>query len=71
MAGDDLDVFRQIFFEGSYFDLFTRCLASDNGALLGCCINISMRVVELGWEEYKVHIGSQFGQWLLLQRYTG
>ena len=60
VAGDDLDVFGQVFFEGSYLDLFTRSLASDNGALLRRCIKVSARTADLHHEAYKVHIRSQF-----------
>lgn len=71
MAGDDLDVLGQVFFEGSYLDLFTRSLASDNGALLSRCMNLSVKTAELHHEAYKVHIRSRFDRWPLLQRYTG
>lgn len=60
MARDNLDVFGQVFFEGSYLDLFTRSLASNNGALLSRCIKVSARIVELHHQTHKVHIGSRF-----------
>ena len=41
MAGNDLDVFGQVFFKGGYLDLLTRRLTSDNGALLSRCISVS------------------------------
>ena len=71
MAGDDLDVFRQVSFEGSYLDFFTRSLAADNGALLSRCVNVSVRIAGSHHEAYKVHIGSRFDRWPLLQRCTG
>lgn len=71
MARDDLDVFRQVCFEGSYLNLFTGSLASDNGALLSRCINVSMKIAELHDEAYRVHIRSRFDRWPLLQRCTG
>ena len=70
MAGNDLDVFGQVCFKGSYLDLFTRCLTSDNGALLSRCISVSVRMAELHHEAYKVHIHSRFDGWPLLQHYT-
>ena len=56
MAGDDLDVFRQVCFKSSYLDLLTRSLASDNGALFRRCFNVSARIAGLCHEAYKVHI---------------
>ena len=56
MAGDDLYVFRQVCFKGSYLDLLTRSLASDNGALLCRCFNVSARIARLCHEAYKAHI---------------
>ena len=56
MAGDDLDVFRQVCFKSSYLDLLTRSLASDNGALFRRCFNVSARIAGLRQEAYKVHI---------------
>lgn len=60
MAGDDLDVFRQVRLKGSYLDLFARSLASDDGALLSRCIDFSVRIAGLHHEAYKVHIRSRF-----------
>ena len=56
MAGDDLNVFRQVCFKSSYLDLFTGSLASDNGALLRRCLNVSAGIARLCHEAYKVHI---------------
>lgn len=73
MAGNDLDVFGQVFFKGGYLDLLTRRLTSDNGALLSRCIGVSVSVRRAGLhhEAYKVHIHSRFDRWPLLQRCTG
>ena len=71
MAGDNLDVFRQVFFEGSYLDLFTRSLTSDNGALFSRCISVSVSIAELHREAYKVHIHSRFDRWPPLQHCRG
>ena len=73
MAGNDLDVFGQVFFKGGYLDLLTRRLTSDNGALLSRCISVSVsvRMAGLHHEAYKVHIHSRFDGWPLLQRCTG
>ena len=70
MARDDLDVFRQIFFEGSNLNLFTRSLTSDNGALFSRCIDVSAKGVESHHETYKVQIGLRSDRLPPLQRYT-
>ena len=56
MAGDDLDVFRQICLKSSYLDLLTGSLSSDNGALLRGCFYVSTRIAGLYHKAYKVHI---------------
>ena len=56
MAGDDLDVWRQVCFKSIYLDLLTGSLASDNGALLRRCFGVSARITGLCHKAYKVHI---------------